>query len=305
MATQVASIKVVKGITPTFVVDGFNFVRTDCKSYFLTHYHGDHTTGLHAAFDVGLIYCSPITARLLTQDMRVAAKVVVELEMNETIVIEGVHVTPLCANHCPGAVMFHFHDDALDFSVLHVGDFRAAPCVVNNATLAILLKKHKKLDILYLDTTYCKPRHTFPDQGKAVKLMGEIVVQELSREPNTLFLCGSYTIGKENAIEAVAKAASSKTLVSLRKARILKMCGRWNDDIYTTVDTSDVRVRVGSLDSGPAAHEALYQMMEEDTFPKRFSAAVAFRPTGWCYSPKRTCGYTLWSEEKDGYTTRM
>jgi hypothetical protein len=36
MATQDGEIKVVKGITPVFIVDGFNFCRQDCTHYFLS-----------------------------------------------------------------------------------------------------------------------------------------------------------------------------------------------------------------------------------------------------------------------------
>ena len=63
MATQSGDIKLVRGIDPLFIVDGFNFVRPECAHYFLTHYHGDHTTGLHPAFDMGTIYCSLGTKR--------------------------------------------------------------------------------------------------------------------------------------------------------------------------------------------------------------------------------------------------
>ena len=44
MATQVEALKWVKGM-PKFMVDAFNFVNPDCTHYFLTHFHGDHTTG--------------------------------------------------------------------------------------------------------------------------------------------------------------------------------------------------------------------------------------------------------------------
>ena len=127
MASQDADIKVVRGLTPCFIVDGFNYCREECNSYFLTHYHSDHTTGLHPAFDLGRIYCSETTKRLLVYDMGVAEKLVTALPMNEATEVEGVSVTPLDANHCPGSVMFFFHDSkGTGGTALHVGDFRAA-----------------------------------------------------------------------------------------------------------------------------------------------------------------------------------
>ena len=157
-------------------MDGFNYCREECNSYFLTHYHSDHTTGLHPAFDLGRIYCSEITKRLLVYDMGVAEKVVVALPMNETTEVEGVAVTPLDANHCPGSVMFFFHDPSSDATALHVGDFRADRCVVENAALHQLLASHGgRLDTLYLDTTYCKPRFTLPRQATAIAALEDIV----------------------------------------------------------------------------------------------------------------------------------
>jgi len=49
MATQLGSIKRVRRF-PGFVVDGFNYQSPDVVAYFLTHFHADHTCGLHAGF---------------------------------------------------------------------------------------------------------------------------------------------------------------------------------------------------------------------------------------------------------------
>lgn len=38
----------------------------------------------------------------------------------------------------------------------------------------------------------------------------QLVRVELQRDPNTLFLVGTYSIGKERVLEAVAKAAGSR-----------------------------------------------------------------------------------------------
>ena len=144
-----------------------------------------------------------------------------------------------------------------------MGDFRAAPCVVEDATLASKLHAHP-IDTLYLDTTYSRPSYTFPPQPDALRILRDIVAKELAsrtntarcatprrtphahahahthapqepvaptvlaarsqssvvrflasalrqaREPKTVFIVGSFSIGKERAIEAVAEAASSQ-----------------------------------------------------------------------------------------------
>lgn len=40
--------------------------------------------------------------------------------------------------------------------------------------------------------------------------VGHLVQLELQRDPNTLFLVGTYSIGKERVLEAVAKALGSR-----------------------------------------------------------------------------------------------
>lgn len=85
-----------------FMVDGFEFQQPSCKHYFLTHFHSDHTIGLGRRFTAGTLYCSPITARLLQQDMRLQTHDIQVLQLDETVVIEGVKVTAMDANHCPG-----------------------------------------------------------------------------------------------------------------------------------------------------------------------------------------------------------
>ena len=64
--------------------------------------------GLNRAFSSGVIYCSPITATLLTKDMGMPAERVIPLPVDTPIVIDGVSVTLMDANHCPGACMMLF-----------------------------------------------------------------------------------------------------------------------------------------------------------------------------------------------------
>lgn len=75
------------------------------------------------------------------------------LELDTEYVIEGIKVTMLEANHCPGAAMIHFRL-ADGQCYLHTGDFRA--CKLMQA-YPILLNLH--VNLLYLDTTYCNPRY--------------------------------------------------------------------------------------------------------------------------------------------------
>ena len=280
MAAQDGFVKRLRGIADDdggFIVDGFNFVDPETKHYFLTHFHSDHTTGLHASFDIGTIYCSNVTAELVVSVTGVKKKVVRALEIGETTIIQGVEVTPLNANHCPGAVMFHFRDQRSGRVVLHTGDFRASTAVCNDPRMHELLRQSGPVDLLYLDTTYCKPGYTFPDQAEVCAAMARIVREELEREPKTLFVVGSYSIGKENAIEAVARAASSCAFVSFDRARSLRLSGRWDDSLYTESDSDRTLVHVSSLLGGDNWHDAAKKTLKDLA---RFNAIVGFRPTG-------------------------
>jgi len=75
------------------------------------------------------------------------------LELDTEYVVEGVTVTLLEANHCPGAALIHFRlSDGKTY--LHTGDFRAS----KSMQLHPLLQRGR-VNLVYLDTTYCNPKY--------------------------------------------------------------------------------------------------------------------------------------------------
>ena len=134
MATQLGAIKRVRGF-PGVNVDGFNYQSPDVTAYFLTHYHADHTCGLHAGFKgPAPIYCTPPTAALLTAVTGVRPSLVRAVAVGDDAAVpladggEAV-VTFLDANHCPGSALLHFRHRSTNRVVLHTGDFRASRAV--------------------------------------------------------------------------------------------------------------------------------------------------------------------------------
>jgi len=334
MATQLGSIKRVRRF-PGFVVDGFNYQSPDVVAYFLTHFHADHTCGLHAGFKgPAPIYCTAITAALVTDIMGVKPSLVRAVRLNDETAVETADgrtafVTFLDANHCPGSATIHFRkaDEVSGESVVafHTGDFRAARCVREDPNLHALLEKHGPIGELYLDTTYCDPRWGFPDQKIACSAMAELARLELLREPGTLFLVGSYSIGKEKAIASVARAVRSKVGVGWHRARTLKLTGWWDDSLFKREDFESAaseatdsgdpnvargggeagrlpsgssggvpeppcRVRVSSMGGG-APHARMACLLRESVDSKTgapfFKAVVSFKPTGWSFSKRR------------------
>ena len=155
-----------------------------------SHAHSDHYTNLSAKWNSGPIYCSEGTANLIMHMLGVDPKWVHPLPMNVATTIPqtgGVQVTLIEANHCayafrrlcrsdvhlatgPGSCLFLFEGkqtvDAGDsayksqyvgsakvFRYLHCGDFRACPQHVLHPAV-----KGKRIDHVYLDTTYLDPK---------------------------------------------------------------------------------------------------------------------------------------------------
>lgn len=68
--------------------------------------------GLSTSFSAGTIYCSKVTANLLVKDMRINPSCIQPLPLDIPLLVDGIHVTLIDANHCPGAVLFLFKSPA-------------------------------------------------------------------------------------------------------------------------------------------------------------------------------------------------
>ncbi|AEO65483.1 uncharacterized protein THITE_2112528 [Thermothielavioides terrestris NRRL 8126] len=171
-------------------VDAFRYGAVEgCQAYFLSHFHSDHYIGLTASWTHGPIYCSKVTGSLVKSQLKTAAKYVVELEFEKTVPVpqtNGVTVTMIPANHCPGSSLFLFEKTTGGRTqrILHCGDFRACPAHVEHPKLrpetvdAISGRtKQQKIDVCYLDTTYLNPRYSFPPQDEVVDACAELCAQ--------------------------------------------------------------------------------------------------------------------------------
>ncbi|MCJ1312835.1 hypothetical protein MMC25_006511 [Agyrium rufum] len=174
-------------------VDAFRYGAVQgCQAYFLSHFHSDHYIGLTSSWCHGPIYCSHVTANLVRQQLRVDPKWVVDLEFDDKIEVpgtQGVHVTMIPANHCPGSSLY-LYEKVIGKGktpkvqrVLHCGDFRACPAHVQHPLLrpdvvdAVTGKlAQQKLDVCYLDTTYLTPKYAFPTQEEVIKACADMCV---------------------------------------------------------------------------------------------------------------------------------
>lgn len=175
-------------------VDAFRYGAVQgCNAYFLSHFHSDHYIGLTSSWCHGPIYCSHVTANLVRRQLRVDPKWVVDLEFDRKVEVpgtQGVEVTMIPANHCPGSSLYLFEKvigkgkNPKIQRVLHCGDFRACPAHVQHPklrpdivdTITGRNLAQQKLDVCYLDTTYLTPKYAFPSQEEVIKACANMCV---------------------------------------------------------------------------------------------------------------------------------
>ncbi|KAG5189452.1 beta-lactamase-like protein [Tribonema minus] len=269
------------------IVDGFHYAASELsRVYFLTHMHADHYGGLTRSWDCGLIYGTEPTLRLIgSQFLRP-----LPLNTPTHITVGGapVVVTMLDANHCPGAacVLFEMVDGSL---TLHVGDFRwdRETMLQMNPVLRAL-----QLDCLYLDTTYCDARYTFPPQRQVIDATVAAVSQHLrgSAHASTLILFGAYSLGKERLYLEVARRLGKRVFVDKARHQTL-LCLRWPPETMQllTTDQSSTPLWVVPIShiKFPAmrTHAASRKALQSD-----FKCVVGIQPTGWTFGGARGGG---------------
>ncbi|UPR00090.1 DNA ligase [Chloropicon primus] len=278
-----------KGVPGTgFVVDGFKACGK-CKratAFFLTHAHGDHYDGLNEKWSRE-IYCSTITANLVHMKLGVERSLMREMNPgDEAVVIEGVEVSVVDANHCPGAVQFLFVTSQGD-RFIHSGDCRF------HTSMKRSLQLFRKSRILFLDTTYCNPKHTFPCQEHSIQYVVDKVVKReaLKERGKCLFLISSYNIGKERIFLAVHRATGKKLYATPKKIAHLELL---QIDELTSALTDDPRatnihlVKWNALGETWPYFRPNFVQMEEYRQMYGVEETMGFVPTGWTYEGKGT-----------------
>lgn len=257
-----------------FVIDAFRYGEVEgITAYFLTHFHSDHYGGLtkNSTFP---IYCNRITGNLVKSKLKVAEEYVHILPMNTPVTVEGVTVTFLDANHCPGAAMLLFFlPDGQ--TVLHTGDFRADPSMETYPELLSC-----RVQTLYLDTTYCSPEYTFPRQQEVISFAASRAFELVTLNPRTLVVCGSYSVGKEKVFLALAEVLGSK--VCLSRDKYNTMCCLESEQVRQQITTDWKAAKVHVLPMMQLSFKKLRDYLAR--FSRQYDQLVAFKPTGWTFS---------------------
>jgi len=284
-----------------FICDGFYYARsTLSQNYFLTHFHSDHYGGITKQWNEGTIYCSLPTANLVNQQLGVDKRFLHPLPMNSPTIIESrgkpVTVTLLDANHCPGAIMFLF--EVGNKTILHVGDFRwDREIMMKMPQLKAFSNANPRLNEIFLDTTYCDKKYSLPTQAEAIEATITAVEEELAmakkERTKTLFLFGSYTIGKERIYLSVAEHLGMKVYVDNRRFRILSAL-EWPKERMKMFTPNKSESSLWVVPLGNVNFKKMRDFMEDANKNKVFSIpygrCAGFRPTGWTFSTKTSGG---------------
>uniref|UniRef100_A0A803M488 ATP-dependent DNA ligase family profile domain-containing protein n=1 Tax=Chenopodium quinoa TaxID=63459 RepID=A0A803M488_CHEQI len=275
-----------------FIVDGFRNSGEFSLSYFLSHFHSDHYTGLTSTWSRGIVFCSETTARLVVKVLGVSASLVVGLPIDDTVIIDDCEVTLIDANHCPGAVQFLFKvpvNGGKFERYVHTGDFRFC----DDMKLMPKLSEFVGCDAVFLDTTYCDPKFVFPLQEESIDYVVSVIdrIRSENRDDgkNVLFLVATYVIGKERILLEISRRCGCKIHVDSRKMGILRALGYEDDGVFTEDElASDVHV-VGWNVLGETwpYFRPNFVKVSEIMVEKDYKKVVGFVPTGWTYEVKR------------------
>ncbi|XP_020246783.1 DNA ligase 6 [Asparagus officinalis] len=283
-----------------FIIDGFKSAGDFSVSYFLSHFHSDHYTGLTPNWSKGIIFCSEVTSKLLIRTLNISPLFVVSLALNATVEIDGCEVAVVDANHCPGAVQFLFSVRGEDGRKLeryvHTGDFRFCDSMKKDPILSQFVGS----DAVFLDATYCNPKFVFPSQEESIDYIVRLIKRireesEALKEP-VLILIATYVIGKERILLEISRQLKCLLHVDRRKMSILSVLGLGDSNVFTE-DASASSIHVigwNLLGETWPYFRPNFVKMKEIMLERGYSKAVGFVSTGWLYETK-----------KDGFAVRV
>ena len=272
----------------------------------------DHYIGLTKHFNAGLIFCSLKTKRLVHLRLKVPENCVIGLPLNVPISLAQYDpsltlesVTLLHANHTPDGVTFLFKlkNGQIHW---HTGDFRYLPEMIDNNEILNNCAKYKlttngqlgkystplSLHTLYLDTTYCNPKYDLPKQTVAVRSVIKYIEKIRSTtssssggSTSTVYLFGTYTIGKEKVFCGVCKHFNEKIVVmDSQKKKILQIAMDDYDTVVEKNPTSSSSLFVTSM--GDLSYEKVLDVVIRINKVRgsgRVTKVYGFKPTGWAH----------------------
>lgn len=179
---------------------------------------------------------------------------------------------------------------------LHCGDFRAASSILNQKLLFQDESRSEPFnnfmfESVYLDTTYAHPKHTFPPQDQVIAACvdGCSRLLEGKYDPSGqkrlvplkwMIAVGSYLIGKERIILALAETFDLLIYADARKRSILRLL-QW-PELEDRLTDDPCATPLHFVSMGLLSKQKLADY--RDSFQGRFSHVLGIRPTGWTFN---------------------
>ena len=170
--------------------------------------------------------------------------------------------------------MFLFYFKNTKQYILHTGDFRAATSVIENPMLQCI-----NIDVVYLDTTYLDSYYKFEPQDVVIAVGVKTIKDELKKYPNSLIICGSYTIGKEKVFTSIADEIGVKIYVKSEKKKILDCLNDEKLKLKLTLDPKETCLHV--LPMNILNLNDLTEYLAK--FPT-YKRVIGIKPTGWTHN---------------------
>ena len=136
-------------------------------------------------------------------------------------------LTFFSANHCPGAVGLLLQ--GYFGTILHTGDFRFSPEMLEHTPQL----RSAVFDTVYLDNTYCHPRHEFPSREE----VAEQILQLIAEHHDKRVIIGVDLLGKEELLVYLATALKTRVVVSSTRYQNLRLLDL--DDVFDPLPTQD------------------------------------------------------------------
>lgn len=197
-----------------------------------------------------------------------------EIELSVT---SKIRVTLFDANHCPGAVMFLIEGDGK--AILYTGDVRAESWWVNAIIRSPVLIPYtfgeKRIDCLYLDTTFAAKDEIYQDFPSKATGLQELLHRIQGCSPGTIFYFRAWTLGYEDVWLALSAALESKVHVDDYQLRLYRSLSEDSRDGFSVPEapalngfsagnhhqpgclTSSSNVRIHSCEPGTTCHAEL------------------------------------------------
>ena len=255
------------GIVSEFPLIRIDYFRTKPSqrpplACFLSHVHSDHLQGLNT-LKSPFIFCSPATRRLLLriekyphrmnfakgilevrkQTYRHLQLILKAIPLQTPTEIElgaqmRIRVTLFDAHHCPGAVMFLIEGGGK--AILYTGDVRAEAWWVNslirNPVLIPYTLGEKRLDCMYLDTTFAAKDDVYQDFPSKAAGLQELLQKVQRCPPDTVFYFRAWTLGYEDVWVALSAALGSKIHVDGYQSRLYRSLSDDSRDEFSVAE---------------------------------------------------------------------